>query len=1604
MSGFEMTPLRERNVGTGEMALPVSRRYEHLGNQEEGGGDGARDALGRDTFSDSDLLLSNTTLHNLRRRTLCGIDVTGLVDKLPPSWVHWWRRQPPGKKRILSLGCCVSFVLFFILVVVLPINSAVKAADERRRIELASRPSPPPPPPPPFPPYPPPSPPSPEPPSPPPPSPEPPSPPPPLPPSPEPPSPPPPSPPPPMPVTSLCGWSTLRLPDIVRPSSYDLKLEIVFDPHPGAAANGRRALDGGLSEDEEQMYHTGANATLAAMPDVPHGPDRNGHQLPLPSTGPEYVFGFVNISVSITTWTQCVVLHAVGMDIDMVSYHWGDQTYDGLVVPTAGTPSAALQQVVLHFASPLPSTLGEDGAPGPEGHLTLRFAYKLEDGLDGLYKSTFTDSTGATHALVSTQFESIAARKAFPCFDEPQLKAVFHVTTVTPADDSLATISNSGSITRGQLADGRQRTSFDATPPMSTYLLVIVVAPLVTKAGNCVMPAPSPPVLVAVWATKEKADQLSTAYDAACASLNAYTRAFNASYGLSKLDLVGLPNFAAGAMENWGCITFRESALLVDPTADDIFAESWIATVVSHEISHQWFGNLVTMADWTELWLNEGFASYFETLAAAAWRPAFGYWEFAAGDTTAPALAYDTLPSVHPLSRTAQPIASLPDIDNMFDSISYEKGGAVLRMLRAYLSGNLLGAGNPVLMRRQARSLLGATEAQHAEHEQASTQGAAAEGVWTQRRLLQALEDGTLYPGEAASRAALLRKGEAAGAARGLARRRQLSHRKPPPKAKPADSDTPAPGSSPDEGATGGPAEENDPNTASDLEVFAPPPHEDALAPTRPPKKAAAGNSTAPPSPTSTPSPAPVPVPETASNSTDDDFLFFPPRAPPPPLQPPPPPLNPPPPTVAQPPTPPPARPPSPAPPPSRPPSPAPPPLAPPPPPRPPAFNPTDYNHDPLLRGLRVYLQENKYGSTTAKTLWDTMTRVLDLPISHWMDAWTYKPNYPVLHVTLGTATPGPNAALVPATLGGAAAARAAIKAASPAAAARAVPPSPAPPSGGLHRRLLETPPGDDDAPPGEDDAGNTDDDNVGSGGEVPAEAEGQAPLVSPSPPPPGPPPPGPPPAPAAYLYVRQSSITGVVCNRSDPASPRWWVPLSFRLPGASQMRWAAFDTCSAAVPLTAEVLADSTPATAPAANSSRPPLPPFVVANPGRYGYYRVNYSRPLWEALATAARSPQAIPSQDLAALLDDANALTQLSLLSSAVVLNLTAALGVRLLPEVEPWGEALGALASWRALLDAGSLLPNATNATDGVAPGPYYNDCSRRLGAYMRDKLTEPLRVNVSLPTANGSRRGIDFTVERGLPVSAETLRLRSLRPMALAAAARAAIAALVPPGLNAQQLKPLYSMQPFSQAIELLSVAADEIGSSGSGVASAIHPDVRSTVYEIACMVGAPLTYSSIKLMYETSTDATERARLLYALTRAPDVLHIERTLAYALDPEVPLQDVGSLLQGVGSRWGSPNRRTWDFVFAHTDDLLRRYGSGPDAASSASYSLGRGLKEMAKGLVSPQQADKVEEWAAKYPGLMGSDLGSVVAESLARNRRWLAGPGREVCEWLKTQA
>ena len=387
--------------------------------------------------------------------------------------------------------------------------------------------------------------------------------------------------------------------------------------------------------------------------------------------------GSESIELDVVQSTDRIVLNSMEIEIQSgaVSANGSDQQAREIAFDTDA------ETVTFVFDSALPA--------GP-ATLAIGFTGELNDKLRGFYRSNYQDLDGAEKFLASTQFESTDARRAFPCWDEPSRKATFDVTLVVPSH--LATISNTEEVSREERPDSKVAVRFAPTPVMSTYLVAFVVGDLA-----CIEDTAEGGTLIRVWATKGNEEKGRFALETSLDLLAYFNEYFGMSFPLSKLDHLAIPDFAAGAMENWGAITYRETALLVDPDHSSAITREVVAAIISHEMAHMWFGDLVTMAWWDDLWLNESFASWMGDKAVDVLHPEWEMWtQFLTHDTTN-ALSLDGLANSHPIE---QEVNNPAEIGQLFDAISYSKGASILRMLEQYLSPDAFRDGLRIYLNR----------------------------------------------------------------------------------------------------------------------------------------------------------------------------------------------------------------------------------------------------------------------------------------------------------------------------------------------------------------------------------------------------------------------------------------------------------------------------------------------------------------------------------------------------------------------------------------------------------------------------------------------------------------------------------------------------------------------------------------------------------------------------------------------------------------------------------------------------------------------------------------------------------------------------------------
>ena len=331
--------------------------------------------------------------------------------------------------------------------------------------------------------------------------------------------------------------------------------------------------------------------------------------------------GELAIDVALGGARRAITLHAVGLEVREASAEAGTRT-----IAAKATADAESETVTLEFAEELPA-----------GAARVRIAYRgaFSPGLRGLYRAG---------SIAVTQFEAADARRLFPCFDEPAFKAVWRLRVGGVPNQAIA-ISNGKVIRDDNDGNGGRRLTFAPTPLLSSYLVALIVGPLVASPVEVARDVP-----ITTWTTPEKRQLTAFAQDIAAAVLPRLEDYFGLPYPFGKLDQIGVPDFEAGAMENAGAVTFREVALLADPATAPLAVQKRVAEVITHELAHQWFGNLVTMVWWDDLWLNEAFATWMAYKIVDDWRPSWRIWmDFEAGKGAA--LALDAMVSAPPDPR-----------------------------------------------------------------------------------------------------------------------------------------------------------------------------------------------------------------------------------------------------------------------------------------------------------------------------------------------------------------------------------------------------------------------------------------------------------------------------------------------------------------------------------------------------------------------------------------------------------------------------------------------------------------------------------------------------------------------------------------------------------------------------------------------------------------------------------------------------------------------------------------------------------------------------------------------------------------------------------------
>ena len=383
--------------------------------------------------------------------------------------------------------------------------------------------------------------------------------------------------------------------------------------------------------------------------------------------------GHETIEVDASASTPSITMSQAGLKI-------GTATIDG--TPAQVKQDEAAQTVTLTPAQPVAA-----------GHHTLAIAYTgpIPETPNGIYYDDYKDPAGAQKRMLVTQFEVADARRMFPGWDEPAFKATFQLTVTLPK--SYVPVSNMPIASATPAGDDTKRVVFETTPRMSTYLLALVAGDL-SKLSSSGGGTP-----INTYAPTGEQQRSDYALHAATVILPYYNDYFGIPYPLPKLDLLAIPgNYEAGAMENWGAITYIDNDLLFDPKTSSPQTKEQIYLVVAHEMAHQWSGDLVTMGWWDNIWLNEGFATWMENKATDHFNPAWQIWPRQHDDREA-AMAQDALPTTHPIQQI---IHNTSEANTAFDQISYQKGGQVIRMIEDWLSPDTFRDGMRAYMKAHA--------------------------------------------------------------------------------------------------------------------------------------------------------------------------------------------------------------------------------------------------------------------------------------------------------------------------------------------------------------------------------------------------------------------------------------------------------------------------------------------------------------------------------------------------------------------------------------------------------------------------------------------------------------------------------------------------------------------------------------------------------------------------------------------------------------------------------------------------------------------------------------------------------------------------------------
>ncbi|XP_012877482.1 PREDICTED: leucyl-cystinyl aminopeptidase isoform X2 [Dipodomys ordii] len=373
--------------------------------------------------------------------------------------------------------------------------------------------------------------------------------------------------------------------------------------------------------------------------------------------------GSVTISLQALQATWNVILHSTGHNISRVTF-----------MSAVSNQEKQVELLEYPYHEQIAIVSSEALLAGHNYTLKIEYSANISSSYYGFYGITYKDDSNEKKYFAATQFEPLAARSAFPCFDEPAFKATFIIRIVR--EEQYTALSNMPKKSSVHMENGLVQDEFCESVKMSTYLIAFIVGEMKNLSQDV------NGTLVSIYVVPEKIGEVHHALETAVKLLQFFHDYFEIQYPLKKLDLVAIPDFEAGAMENWGLLTFREETLLYDNSTSSVADRKLVTKIIAHELAHQWFGNLVTMQWWNDLWLNEGFATFMEYFSLEKiFKELSSYEDFL--DARFKTMKKDSLNSSHPISSSVQ---SSEQIEEMFDSLSYFKGASLLLMLKTYLS------------------------------------------------------------------------------------------------------------------------------------------------------------------------------------------------------------------------------------------------------------------------------------------------------------------------------------------------------------------------------------------------------------------------------------------------------------------------------------------------------------------------------------------------------------------------------------------------------------------------------------------------------------------------------------------------------------------------------------------------------------------------------------------------------------------------------------------------------------------------------------------------------------------------------------------------------